>query len=121
MILVDTSVLIDLFKGNENEPTCCFREVLQQEVPFGITPVIYQEVLQGAKTKREYSILNEYLSTQRFFTPRIKFYLMPMRPASILTAAERESPYEVQLIVLLPRLLWSMSLFCFITIMTLTR
>ena len=70
MILVDTSVLIDHFKGNENEPTYCFREVLQQKAPFGITPVIYQEVLQGAKTKREYSVLNEYLSTQRFFHPK---------------------------------------------------
>jgi len=67
MILVDTSVLIDLFKGNENEATRLFREVMRQEMSFGITPVILQEVLQGAKTEKEFTTLNEYLSSQRFF------------------------------------------------------
>ena len=70
MILVDTSVLIDLFKGRENEVTRRLRSLLQQQVPFGITSVIYQEILQGAKTEKEYAILKEYLSSQRFFHPR---------------------------------------------------
>ena len=70
MILVDTSVLIDLFKGNDNDAVCVFREAIQQQVPFGITSFIYQEILQGTKTRKEYTILNEYLSTQRFFHPK---------------------------------------------------
>ena len=70
MILVDTSVLIDLFKGRENEVTRRFRGLLQQQVPFGITSVIYQEILQGAKTEKEYATLKEYLSSQRFFHPK---------------------------------------------------
>ena len=70
MILVDTSVLIDLFKGKENEVTRRFRSLLQQQVLFGITSVIYQEILQGAKTEKEYAILKEYLSSQRFFHPK---------------------------------------------------
>jgi predicted nucleic acid-binding protein len=70
MILVDTSVLIDLFKGRENEVTRWFRDLLQQQVPFGITSVIYQEILQGAKTEKEYTTLKEYLSSQRFFHPK---------------------------------------------------
>ena len=70
MILVDTSVLIDLFKGNDNDAVCDFREVILQQVPFGITSVIYQEILQGARTRKEYTLLNEYLSTQRFFHPK---------------------------------------------------
>ncbi|NOR05492.1 MAG: PIN domain-containing protein [Deltaproteobacteria bacterium] len=70
MILVDTSVLIDLFKGRENEVTRRFRSLLQQQVPFGITSVIYQEILQGAKTEKEYATLKEYLSSQRFFHPK---------------------------------------------------
>jgi len=70
MILVDTSVLIDLFKGNDNEAVRNFREIIQQQVPFGISSVIYQEVLQGARTRKEYATLNEYLSTQRFFHPK---------------------------------------------------
>lgn len=70
MILVDTSVLIDLFKGRENEITSRFRSLIEQQVPFGITSFIYQEILQGAKTEKEYATLKEYLSSQRFFHPK---------------------------------------------------
>ena len=70
MILVDTSVLIDLFKGNDNKAVCVFREAIQQQVPFGITSLIYQEILQGARTRKEFTLLNNYLSTQRFFHPK---------------------------------------------------
>ncbi len=76
MILVDTSVLIDLFRGASNKPTNIMREVLALQIPFGITSVIFQEVLQGAKSEGEYKLLREYLSSQRFFHPRngVKFY-----------------------------------------------
>ena len=70
MILVDTSVLIDLFKGTENEAVDSFRDIIRQQRPFGITAEIYLEVLQGAKTSKEYISLKEYLSTQRFFHPK---------------------------------------------------
>lgn len=73
MILVDTSVLIDLFKGNDNEVVQLFHTVIQQQIPFGITSLIYQEVLQGSKTKKEFKMLDEYLSTQRFFHPKDPF------------------------------------------------
>ena len=69
MILVDTSVLIDLFKGNDNEAVVNLHDIIHQQVPFGIASVIYQEILQGAKTEKEYASLKEYLSTQRFFHP----------------------------------------------------
>jgi predicted nucleic acid-binding protein len=70
MILVDTSILIDLFKGNDNAAVRDFKEIIQQGVPFGIASVIYQEVLQGAKNRKEYNSLREYLSTQLFFNPK---------------------------------------------------
>ena len=70
MILVDTSVLIDLFKGASNGPANRMREVLGHHIPFGITSVIYQEVLQGAKLDKEYNLLRDYLSSQRFFHPQ---------------------------------------------------
>lgn len=70
MILVDTSVLIDLFKGVSNEPADRMRDVLRHQIPFGITAVIYQELLQGAKSEEEYVLLRDYLSSQRFFHPR---------------------------------------------------
>ncbi len=76
MILVDTSVLIDFFKGTSNGPANRMREVLDLEIPFGITSIIYQEVLQGAKSDKEYNLLRDYLSSQRFFYPQdaIKTY-----------------------------------------------
>ena len=69
MILVDTSVLIDFFKGIQNDPSLNLKEIIRQQIPFGIASVVYQELLQGAKNKKEYKILDEYLSCQRFFHP----------------------------------------------------
>jgi predicted nucleic acid-binding protein len=70
MILVDTSVLIDFFRGSKGEAVQKFRRALQQGIPFGINSLIFQEILQGAKTEEEYGILNKYLGTQRFYLPK---------------------------------------------------
>ena len=70
MILVDTSVLIDFFKGEDNIPCRKFREVLEISIPFGITSQIFQEVLQGVKSITEYRKLLRYLGSQRFFHPK---------------------------------------------------
>ena len=67
MILVDTSVLIDFLRGIDNKSTGKFKKVLTQKIPFGITSVIFQEILQGAKSEQEYSTLKTYLETQHFF------------------------------------------------------
>jgi predicted nucleic acid-binding protein len=70
MILVDTSVLIDFFRGSKGEAVQKFRRALQQGMPFGINPLIFQEILQGSKTEEEYGILKKYLGTQRFYLPK---------------------------------------------------
>jgi len=67
MILVDTSVLIDFFKGVKNEASQKLESVLQRDISFGITSFIFQEVLQGAASEKEYSVLDKYLRTQRFY------------------------------------------------------
>jgi predicted nucleic acid-binding protein len=67
MILVDTSVLIQFFKGTSGEGAKRFGLVLQREIPFGINSLIFQEVLQGAGSEKEYLILKKYLETQRFY------------------------------------------------------
>jgi predicted nucleic acid-binding protein len=67
MILVDTSVLIDFFKGFKTEGSRKFQTVLQRGMPFGINSFIFQEVLQGAASEKEFSLLSKYLSTQRFY------------------------------------------------------
>lgn len=69
MILVDTSVLIDFFKGTRNDQVTALKECITRQMPFGISSVIYQEVLQGAKNKKEFELLQTYLGCQHFFNP----------------------------------------------------
>ena len=70
MILVDTSVLIDFFKKNENGSVEKFRDILKRDIPFGITSNIFQEVLQGARSQKDYNYLKSYLETQIFYIPK---------------------------------------------------
>jgi predicted nucleic acid-binding protein len=67
MILVDTSVLIHFFKGVDSESSRKFKIVLQRGIPFGVNSLIFQEVLQGAGSEKEYLTLRKYLETQRFY------------------------------------------------------
>jgi predicted nucleic acid-binding protein len=70
MILVDTSVLIDFFKGSGTEESQKFEEILKRRIPFGINSHIMQEILQGAASEKEFELLKNYLSTQRFYHPK---------------------------------------------------
>jgi len=67
MILIDTSVLIDFLKGNENRKTVKLQEILDRSIPFGINSLIYQEVLQGARDENEFNKLKKYLETIDFY------------------------------------------------------
>lgn len=72
MVLVDTTVLIDLLKGHDNSKTKVLETVIAQNIPFGIASYTYQELLQGARDENEYQKLKEYLSTQRiYFLPEV--------------------------------------------------
>ena len=68
MILVDTSVLIGFLRGTTGRQIDKFTEIIKNEIPFGINNFIYQEVLQGAKTIKEFNLLKEYLGSQKFYT-----------------------------------------------------
>jgi predicted nucleic acid-binding protein len=68
LILVDTSVMIDYLTGNENDAIYKFQYILDNNIPFGITPFIYQEVLQGVKTEKDFDTAKRYLDTQRFYS-----------------------------------------------------
>lgn len=69
MIVVDSSVLIDLFKGVENAPVDRLRALEDERIPFAIPTVCAQEVLQGARNEREWKLLAEYLTTQWLLSP----------------------------------------------------
>lgn len=49
MILVDSSVLIGYFKGTKSDASHKLDSFIENEIPFGISNHIYQEILQGAK------------------------------------------------------------------------
>lgn len=70
MILVDTSVLIDFLRGDENPAVQRFLQVIDREIPFGISPLIFMEVLQGAATDKDFMRLEVYLQSQAFYDLR---------------------------------------------------
>ena len=68
MIVVDTSVLVDYFKGVENPPVLMLERLLDEQALLGIPAICCQEVLQGARDKKEWQTLYRYLSTQELLT-----------------------------------------------------
>jgi predicted nucleic acid-binding protein len=67
MILVDTSVLVNFFKGIENEKVNKLCNAISNGIPFGINAHIYLELIQGSRDMKEFSKLKDYLSSQRFY------------------------------------------------------
>lgn len=67
MILVDSSVLIDFLEGREHVRVDHFIEVLDRDIPFGISPLTILEVLQGAATEKDLATLREYLGSQTIY------------------------------------------------------
>jgi len=70
LIIVDTSVLVNLFRGVRTAASTRLRQMETDDVPFMIPVVCCQELLQGAKNQKEWSLLEQYLSTQRLLWPR---------------------------------------------------
>lgn len=70
MYLVDTSIWIDYLREKNNKSAQFFLDIIENNVPFGITGVIYQEILQGAASVKDFQELVDYLSTQHFFHPK---------------------------------------------------
>ena len=69
MVLVDTSVWIDYLRGAKTKAVAKLDRILEAGEPFGITSVIFQEVLQGTDSEASFSRIEAYLGTQRFFQP----------------------------------------------------
>jgi predicted nucleic acid-binding protein len=67
MVLVDTSVIIDLLKGEDNHATQLFHGILEKKIGYGISVLTYQEVLQGARDASEEMHLQTYLETQKLY------------------------------------------------------
>lgn len=70
MIIVDSSVLIDFLKGHDTAATDCLRRLEVSMTPFYLPAICCQEVMQGARDNKEWSLLKEYLETQRIVSSK---------------------------------------------------
>ena len=64
MILVDTSALVDYFKGTCNPASTTLNSLIENGADLGISPYTFEELLQGARDEVEYARLKRVLSTQ---------------------------------------------------------
>ena len=67
MILVDTSVLIGFLKNTAGIPYDKLDYIIDNDIPYGICNYVYQELLQGTRSEKEYKLLKEYLNTIPFY------------------------------------------------------
>jgi predicted nucleic acid-binding protein len=70
MYLIETSIWIDYFRNKQNKPIQFFEKLIDSKTPYGITGVIYQEILQGAASLQDYKNLVSYLGSQIFYHPK---------------------------------------------------
>lgn len=73
MIIVDTSVLINLLRGRTTEAAKQLIRIEREDTPFYIPAICCQEILQGAKDEREWEFLYRNISTQRTLLPKNSF------------------------------------------------
>jgi len=66
LIVVDTSVWIEILRDKTGEVVNSFRKIVGDEL-YGLTRFTQLELLQGAKDENEWKKLEEYLSTQLYF------------------------------------------------------
>ena len=66
MYLVDTSVWIAYIRGHDRTHVRFLRDLLSNPLAVSITPLIYMEILQGARDPASYDRLQSYFSGQRF-------------------------------------------------------
>lgn len=75
MIIVDTSVLINFFKGETDSKTELFRNILHEQIPFAISQLTFLEILQGARNKSEWNLLEKYLSQLKIIPLPEKYHV----------------------------------------------
>ncbi|MCZ0944375.1 MAG: PIN domain-containing protein [Gammaproteobacteria bacterium] len=66
MYLVDTSVWIDYIRGRDEAHVHFLRDLLSNPLAVSITPLIYMEILQGARGSTAFERLQDYFNGQRF-------------------------------------------------------
>ena len=67
MILVDTSVFIGYLKKSKGTQYDKLDFIIDNDLPYGICNFVYQELLQGTKSEKEFNLLKDYLQTLPFY------------------------------------------------------
>jgi predicted nucleic acid-binding protein len=70
MILVDTSALLPFLAGRSTCASEAVAAALTEGLEIALTPIVVQEVLQGAREEKEWRRLRSYLLTQVILSPR---------------------------------------------------
>jgi predicted nucleic acid-binding protein len=65
MILVDTSVWIEIFRDKTGQVVKSFQEKISSD-HYALSRFNQLELLQGAKNEKEWDLLNDYLTTQYY-------------------------------------------------------
>jgi len=73
MVVVDTSVLVDYFRGRDTAATRLLDDYDSQGVPYGIPALCCQEMLQGARDIHEWQTLETLLETQTIVRPQASY------------------------------------------------
>ena len=66
MYLVDTSVWIDYLRNRDGPHVGFLAEMLSNSLAVAITPLIYMEILQGARDIKSFRRLEEFFGGQQF-------------------------------------------------------
>lgn len=69
MVLVDSSVWIALLRDRDDAPVRTLRGLLDA-TQAALSPMIYQEILQGASSRERFARLRSYFGTQPILLPR---------------------------------------------------
>lgn len=76
MILVDTSVWVDFFRGKESPQRWMLHHLIQAEEDIAITEIIFTEILQGVITDKDFQQIKSYLLEFPIYRPAdIETYL----------------------------------------------
>lgn len=76
MILVDTSVWVDFFRGAKSSQRRTLRDLIENEEDLAITEIILTEILQGIKEDKDFRKIKGYLLEFPIYRPKgVETYL----------------------------------------------
>ena len=70
MILVDTSVWIDFFRGEKSAQREILHKLIEEEEDIALTEIIITEILQGIKAERDFRKIKTHLLRFPIYKPK---------------------------------------------------